>query len=186
MPDSVNTYNTPVVTQNYLLDQTVYIQDKWRATHRLTMNLGVRMQRSNGWVPAGCQPQTIFIGARCFDKVENVPNWFDLAPRVGLVYDIFGDGQTALKLSANRYYLTNGVGWAALVNPIRVTSDTRTWTDRNGDGIPQLDELVGAPASPRSGRLGELHVSRNEAQHRIKEPGRAARELHSHPGHRAQ
>ncbi len=141
VPDSVNTYNTPVVTQNYLLDQTVYIQDKWRATHRLTMNLGVRLQRSNGWVPEGCQPQTIFIAARCYDKVENVPSWFDLAPRVGLVYDIFGDGRTALKLSANRYYLTNGVGWAALVNPIRVTSDTRTWTDRNGDGIPQLDEL---------------------------------------------
>jgi hypothetical protein len=29
----------------------------------------------------------------------------------------------------------------ARINPIRVTNDTRPWTDRNGDLIPQLDEL---------------------------------------------
>jgi hypothetical protein len=141
VPDSVNAYNTPTVTENYTLDQAVYIQDKWAATKRLTMNIGLRLQHSNGWVPAGCQEQTIFVDARCFDRVEDVPDWLDLAPRFGLVYDIFGDGKTALKLTANRYYLTNGVGHVSRVNPRRLTNDTRTWNDRNGDEIPQLDEL---------------------------------------------
>jgi len=64
-----------------------------------------------------------------------------VAPRFGLAYDIFGDGKTALKVSANRYSLTQGVSHAARVNPIRTTTDTRRWTDLNGDRIPQLDEL---------------------------------------------
>src|SRR5581483_7175641 len=56
VPDSVNTYNTPIVTANYTLDQAWYVQDKWAVTKRLTLNLGLRLQKSNGWVPAGCQP----------------------------------------------------------------------------------------------------------------------------------
>jgi hypothetical protein len=141
VPDSVNTYNTPVTTENYTLDQAVYIQDKWAPIKRLTLNLGLRAQKTFGWVPAGCQTATIFIAARCFDKVDGVPDWFDVAPRFGLVYDVFGDGRTAVKFSVNRYYLTNGVAHTSRVNPLRLTSDTRAWTDRNGDEIPQLDEL---------------------------------------------
>jgi hypothetical protein len=141
VPDSVNTYNTPVTVQSYMLDQSVYVQDKWVPSKKLTLNLGLRAQHSLGWIPAGCQTATIFIAARCFDKVDGVPNWFDVAPRIGVVYDVFGDGRTAVKFSVNRYYLTTGVGYTALVNPLRLTNDTRTWTDRNNDQIPQLDEL---------------------------------------------
>lgn len=141
VPDSVNTYNTPNVVDNRLLDQSLYLQDKWQAGRRLSVNMGVRIQKSVGWVPAGCQVGTIFIAAQCFDKVEDIPNWFDAAPRVGIVYDLFGDGKTALKASANRYYLTIGVGHAARVNPMRTTTDTRRWVDANNDEIPQLSEL---------------------------------------------
>jgi hypothetical protein len=137
----VNTYNTPTVTENYMLDQAVYIQDGWQVSPRLTLNLGLRFQKSNGWVPAGCQEQTLFIEAQCFDRVEGVPDWFDAAPRFGLVYDIFGDGKTALKATANRYSLTQGVAHTSRVNPRRTTSDTRRWTDANGDRIPQFEEL---------------------------------------------
>jgi hypothetical protein len=34
-----------------------------------------------------------------------------------------------------------GSGTIDVVNPIRTTSDTRSWVDRNGDLAPQLDEL---------------------------------------------
>jgi hypothetical protein len=141
VPDSVNTYNTPVTVQNYMLDQAVYIQDKWTPAKKLTLNLGLRAQKSFGWIPAGCQTATIYIAAHCFDKVDGVPNWFDLAPRFGAVYDLFGDGRMAIKFAGNRYFLTTGVGYTALVNPLRLTNDTRTWTDRNGDSIPQFSEL---------------------------------------------
>ena len=38
-------------------------------------------------------------------------NWKDLNPRVGISYDLFGTGKTAIKASVARY--VNGVGLAA-------------------------------------------------------------------------
>ena len=57
------------------------------------------------------------------------------------MYDIFGNGRTALKLAANRYDIPVGPAFSSNVNPIKVTTDTRSWTDLNGDGDPQLNEL---------------------------------------------
>jgi hypothetical protein len=141
VPDSVNTYNTPVDTDQRQLDQAWYVQDKWRVSRKLTVNVGLRLQKSRGSIPAGCQPQTIFIDGRCFDEIENVPNWLDLAPRFGLIYDIFGNGRTALKIAANRYDIPVGPAFSSNVNPIKLTNDTRPWVDLNGDGDPQLNEL---------------------------------------------
>jgi outer membrane receptor protein involved in Fe transport len=93
----VNTYNTPTVVRNYIQDHGFYVQDKWQPMRRLTLNLGLRVQKTNGWVPAVCQEQTIFIQARCFDRIDSVPCFLDVAPRFALVYDLAGDGKTALK-----------------------------------------------------------------------------------------
>ena len=55
VPDSVNTYNTPVDTNQLQLDQALYVQDRWRMSRKLTVNLGLRLQKSQGSIPAGCQ-----------------------------------------------------------------------------------------------------------------------------------
>ena len=34
---------------------------------------------------------------------QNIPDWTDIAPRIGLAYDLFGDASTALKFSWGRY-----------------------------------------------------------------------------------
>ena len=141
VPDSVNTYNTPTTVQAFLQDHGLFVQDSWRATRKLTVNLGLRVQKTNGWVPPSCQVETIFIQAQCFPEISNNPSWLDLAPRSALIYDVFGDGRTALKFAANRYNLGIGTAHVNRVNPIRVTNNTRLWTDRNNDLIPQLDEL---------------------------------------------
>jgi hypothetical protein len=141
VPDSVNTYNTPTDYQATYQENTVFVQDKWTPERKLTLNLGVRLEKANGWMPAECQVQTLFIDAQCFPEIKNVPDWFNVAARFALVYDLFGDGKTALKLGANRYLNGYGPTDTLRVNPIRVTSDTRSWTDLNGDGIPELTEL---------------------------------------------
>jgi hypothetical protein len=101
----------------------------------------VRVQKTTGWVPPTCQVETIFISAQCFPEISNDPDWLDVAPRSGLVYDIFGNGRTALKVAVSRYNLGIGTTHVNRVNPVRVTNNTRLWTDRNGDLTPQLDEL---------------------------------------------
>ena len=140
-PDSVNTYNTPSQNVAFILDTAVYAQDKWRPTRKLTLNLGMRIEKLTGWQPEVCQVATIFIAGQCFPALKDVPRWLDPAPRFGAIYDIFGDGRSAVKGGISRYNIGTASGHSSRVNPNRVTNDTRPWVDSNNDLIPQLNEL---------------------------------------------
>ena len=61
VPDSVNTYNTPVNYAQHARDQAVYVQDRWTPFTRLTLNLGLRFESFYGYQPAACQPQTTWV-----------------------------------------------------------------------------------------------------------------------------
>jgi carboxypeptidase family protein len=162
VPDSVNTYNTPAIYTRYLNEHAAFIQDKWTPFQKLTLNAGLRFETAYGWIASGdmetadrgqqlCQTQTLFIQGQCFPAVDAAPDFKSLAPRLSAIYDLRGDGRTALKLSANRYTVPSGVGFADRINPIKVTSDTRPWTvcapgqtsgcDLNGDLVPQINEF---------------------------------------------
>ena len=140
-PDSVNTYNTPVDYSEGITNNGFYVQDKWRIARKLVMNAGVRLEMIRGNMPAACQAQTIFVAGQCFPEIKELPNFTNLAPRFTLIYDIFGNGTTALKLSANRYFPGLDASFQDRVNPLKLVSDTRTWSDRNGNLIPELNEL---------------------------------------------
>ena len=58
-----------------------------------------------------------WIGPRSFDRVDDVPNWKDLNPRVGGSYDLFGNGRTALKVSARPLRGQDQRRRAAVVEP---------------------------------------------------------------------
>jgi hypothetical protein len=73
--------------------------------------------------------------------VKGVPDFKAVVPRVSAVYDLSGNGKTALKFSANRYKDRVTETYLTRINPIGLTSDTRPWTDLNRDLIPQLNEL---------------------------------------------
>ena len=79
-------------------NQGLYIQDQWRATKRLTLNLGVRLE--NEFLP----PYTPEVNGR---KVGN-PISFDwgskIAPRLGAAWDVLGDGQWKVSGSFGIYY----------------------------------------------------------------------------------
>jgi Carboxypeptidase regulatory-like domain len=156
VPDSVNTYNTPTLYARKTHESAYFVQDKWRTLNRLTLNLGFRFETIYGWINGKgeqlCQDQTIFIAAQCFSAVQGAPDWKSPTPRVSAVYDLRGDGRTALKFSANRYRgFVQGGTYPDLVNPIKTVSDTRPWTvcaagqvsgcDLNGDKIAQINEF---------------------------------------------
>jgi hypothetical protein len=141
LPDSVKTYNSPTTFVMYSHDHAGYIQDRWTPSRKLTLNLGLRLESTYAWEPALCQEQTLFIAAQCFSKIEGVPSLVGLSPRLGAIYDLAGDGKTAIKLTVNRYNQPIGVNYMQLINPVKLVNDTRTWTDSNHDLVPQLDEL---------------------------------------------
>jgi hypothetical protein len=141
VPALVAVYNTPVTSrENQNADLGVYVQDSW-TRKRLTLNMGVRFEYFNGEIANEDVPAGRFVPERHLARVPNLPNWFDVTPRFGASYDLFGDGKTALKGTVNRYMAGQGLGFAQRYNPMQLQSDVRTWTDRNGDNIAQDNEI---------------------------------------------
>ena len=130
-------------------DLGIYAQDRW-TINRLTLNVGLRFDYFNAYVPAQQAPAGLWVPERNFEPVYDVPNWKTLNPRVGGSYDVFGDGRTALKASLGRYNGPLGVSALRIANTANpmiasVNSVTRTWTDTDRDYVPDCD--LANPAS---------------------------------------
>jgi hypothetical protein len=140
-------------------DMGIYAQDQW-TVNRWTLNLGLRFDYLNAKLEDQHFPAGTFVPARDLGEITNLPSWKDLGPRLGVSYDLFGTGKTALKTSVSRYVASQTVGFASQFNPLGGTvtgagfsgtgADTRVWTDPNGDRIVQLSEL-GPTSNPLFG-----------------------------------
>jgi carboxypeptidase family protein len=156
VPQSVTIYATPYGVADHATTLGVYGQDQW-TVRKLTLNLGVRYDSFNASIPAQHFSAGLFVPARDLPAVKNSPYWKNIDPRLGASYDLFGTGRTALKAFLGRYVSgTSGNGNAALNNPIsnQASSATRTWTDRNGDYIP--DCVLDASVPGVNGECGLL------------------------------
>ena len=148
VPDSVLIRNTPLVYGERLnYDLGFFVQDSW-AIKRLTVNAGIRYEKIKAQVLAAESPAGRFVPARQFEAIENLPNWNDWAPRLAVVYDLFGNGKTAVKASVNRYNLARTTGVASAYNPLLSQTATLQWRDVNGDDIAQGERgCTGYPAA---------------------------------------
>jgi hypothetical protein len=114
------------------------------------MNLGLRFDSIDTSYPDYHLAATHVLPARDFPGAD-VLRWRDLSPRLGVAYDVFGNGKTAIKASVNRYVAGETTGTTRSVDPtVAVGSLTRSWNDVSGDYIPQGDPLN--PAA--NGELG--------------------------------
>ena len=147
-PASVVVYNTPQwAAERIKYDLGVFLQDSF-TYKRLTLNPGIRWEAFNTYVPEQGSPAGRFVPARHFDEIDNLPNWRDVAPRFGAVYDVLDDGKTAVKFHVGKYMRSySTVGFAAIYNPMVIASDRRTWSDPNGDDIAQ-DSEIGPVVTP--------------------------------------
>ncbi len=153
-PFSLTQYATPIQFHETLrYNMGLFVQDQWRF-NRFTLNYGVRFDFLNARVDEQDIVAGPFTPARSFDAVENVPNWKDIDPRVGVVWDLFGDGKTAFKASIGRYVVGDSYTIARQVNPVQssVNNVTRTWAPPpgviyNGDYNPYNDCDLFNPAA---------------------------------------
>lgn len=132
-----------VVEENIALDLGVYAQDKW-TIGRLTASLGVRFDAEKINFPDQHLGPTVFFPDRNISlPAQDWVNWKDITPRLGAVYDLFGNGKTALKVSLNKYMQAFGLQglFGDGSNPINLMSNTvtRSWNDANRNYAPDCD-----------------------------------------------
>ena len=146
VPDSVTVRNTPTLAEEKInADMGIYVQDAW-TRKQMTINLGVRFDYLNSSIEETAVPAGRFVPFRHQDRVEDLPNFTTLSPRLGIAYDLFGDAKTALKASYGWYAETWFTGFARRYNPMTAQNEARTWSDPNGDDIAQ-DNEIGPPAN---------------------------------------
>jgi hypothetical protein len=132
-PSGVLVTNGPATgMQKVNSDIGLYVQDSW-TLNRLTLNAGGRFDHLNAEVPAQSAPASLWVGARDFPAIKDVPNWNDWSVRFAAAYDVFGNGKTALKANASKYIAAAAAGYAQNFNPMSYVTETRLWVDLDGN-----------------------------------------------------
>jgi hypothetical protein len=151
-------YPGTVLYQRNILMTSFYAQDTY-TRGRLTFQGGVRYDNIGTSYPDSgvggpdylLMPTRIFYPAGSTDGIA----WQDITPRVGIAYDVFGNGKTAVKVNIGKYLTALTASNSDLdLNPlIRTTpSTTRTWNDANGNFVPDCN-LQAPGANGECGRM---------------------------------
>jgi len=154
VPNLVTYWATPFRYEHSIDNTALFAEDQWNI-RRYTLNVGLRYDAMTGTVPAQHLTAGPWVPARDFAGVDKAPSWKDVNPRLGLAYDLRGDGKTAVKAALGRYVnFESAAGIVLANNPVNqmVTSATRTWNDVNGDYVPQDSEL-GALSNVNFGKV---------------------------------
>ena len=130
-----------------------FVQDSF-TLKRLTVSLGLRVDHLTAWAPAAVKgaatdPVALAIGATYFQPIYgfnpyaaiSYPAWnnafpygTEFSPRIGLTYDVLGNGKWALKASFSRQQ--EGFPTGIVVPPLSWYGFDFSWWDDNHNGIP--------------------------------------------------
>ena len=132
----------PALFNTHVGTAALYVQDQW-TLRKLTVSAALRYDRSSSFFPEQQVGPNPFVLVPIVLEARDGTAYHDITPRVGVTYDVFGNGKTAVKLNVGKY-LAAADGSSitgSLTNPIgRIsTSANRTWTDANGNFRPDCD-----------------------------------------------
>ena len=143
----VTLFATPFFTKTAVDVTALYAQDSY-SIKRLTLTGGVRWERLEGYLPEQSSPASRWFPTlnRTFAEQRDLVLWHTAGPRLSAAYDLMGDGRTAVKAAAGRYYYIISTGGVLdTANPNSNYSERYTWIDRNGDLRFQPGEQSGTP-----------------------------------------
>ena len=140
VPAFVTEYNTPVQSLSTVDTTAVFGQDSV-SFGRVTINGGLRYQRTNGYLPDQSSPAGTFVPrAHLQRRRQRDPLEHRVAARRRRSSTRRATARGAIKASAARYYYTISTGDPNIVNLNGLSFSTYNWVDRNGDGKFQPGE----------------------------------------------
>jgi hypothetical protein len=127
-----------------------FAQGQW-TLGRATLQGALRYDHAASWFPEQTLgPSKYFPNQVVFPATKGVDAYNDFTPRMGMAYDVFGNGRTAFKANFGKYL--EGVGVStnyANSNPtLRIPTSTgpfgvqgvnRAWTDADSDWVPDCN-----------------------------------------------
>src|SRR5947208_4538436 len=150
-------------------DLGIFATDTWHI-NRVSVTAGVRWEYLSAQVDPQSAPAGRFSGGpRNFPKIDCsvikglscFKNW---SPRIGFVYDMFGDHKTAVKAGIGKFNSPIATGVLNNVNPMALKSQTIQWLNRPTTACQSHDPIgcyphgnwfgdgdVGPTAKPRFG-----------------------------------
>ncbi len=156
VPQYLLAYNTPIQYNTHLdADMAFYGMDTWKIK-RLSITAGLRWE----YLSANIDPENAPAGR--FAPARTVPNidcstikgmgcWKDWTPRVGLVYDVFGNHKTAIKAGFGKYNSQYSSGFTGNFNPMALQSEAITnvnWAGLGGACTPVVYPNLGPGPNP--------------------------------------
>jgi Carboxypeptidase regulatory-like domain/TonB dependent receptor len=123
-------------------DYNFFVQDDWRATPKLTLNLGLRYEYQQNPNPIATNINPALPGTA--NKVSDKNNW---GPRFGFAYDVNGDGKTVVRGGYGIYYgrVINSTVYNSLINTgVGIDVAQRQVTTTAATTGPAYPNLLGA------------------------------------------
>jgi hypothetical protein len=140
-----------------------FVQDSWKVSKQLTLELGIRLTHFTPWVDrlgfgfsnfdasqynTSCTP-TQYCGFSWNKKTSSVPmggfptRGMFYQPRFGVAYDVFGNGNTVLRGGWGMYYFHSG----QFTTGLDVAAGVQTITLSNNQGVGTSPWVVGGSAT---------------------------------------
>ncbi len=132
--------NTPINSDHRLNTWGLFVQDRW-LVRRATITAGLRIDGVSAHLPAQTSPAGTYVEARSFPEADVFDFGPNVAPRLGISYDLFGNGRTALKAYYGRFYNQFGSQISEAANPNAIVNQAVSWTDTNGNLLADPGEL---------------------------------------------
>ena len=82
---------------------SAFVDDSWSISKRMTVNLGLRYDRTRGDEMEEPEWEDWKPTSRMLPGIANLVVWSDFSPRLGFVYQLTSDGKTVIKAHYGRY-----------------------------------------------------------------------------------
>jgi hypothetical protein len=135
-PSRIRAYNTPASPEDNEDIYSWYFKDSWRATEKLTLNLGVRWEYQHSYLPeqdyAGARDFPTLFPPKHVDKLD-VQTFNRLVPRVGIAYEL--GSKSVVKGTWGQYNYILGDTYGDVFAATATANAQFLWHDLNGDRL---------------------------------------------------